>query len=105
MIEIAKELGIEAQNTFTKVEIMNRIIQSESYEEEIVKAVMEGRLRRKTRKNGRLIRELELERMRLAKTTDKASVSSEDLEGQGVNRRVNLKELVPKFDPKNADIN
>ncbi|GFX82081.1 uncharacterized protein TNCV_398111 [Trichonephila clavipes] len=26
-------------------------------------------------------------------------------EGQGVNRRVNLKDLVPKFDAKNADIN
>ncbi|GFW05089.1 uncharacterized protein TNCV_598831 [Trichonephila clavipes] len=33
------------------------------------------------------------------------SVSSADLEGQGVNRRVNLKYLVPKFDAKNADIN
>ncbi|GFS99460.1 retrovirus-related Pol polyprotein from transposon 412 [Nephila pilipes] len=42
--------------------------------------------------------------MRLANIIDKASVSSEDLEGQGVNRRVNLKDLVPEFDPKNADI-
>ncbi|GFX44745.1 hypothetical protein TNCV_1802261 [Trichonephila clavipes] len=33
------------------------------------------------------------------------SVSSADLEGQGVNRRVNLKDLVPKFDVKKADIN
>ncbi|GFT52159.1 uncharacterized protein NPIL_71771 [Nephila pilipes] len=53
----------------------------------------------------RQIREFELERMRLANITDRASVSSEDLEGQGVNRRVKLKDLVPKFDPKNADIN
>ncbi|GFT53985.1 retrovirus-related Pol polyprotein from transposon 412, partial [Nephila pilipes] len=109
MIEIARELGIEAQNNFTKVEIMNRIIQSESYEEEIVKAVMEGVLEEKREKMAfeerRQIREFELERMRLANITDRASVSSEDLEGQGVNRRVNLKDLVPKFDPKNADIN
>ncbi|GFS95905.1 retrovirus-related Pol polyprotein from transposon 412, partial [Nephila pilipes] len=109
MIEIARELGIEAQNNFTKVEIMNRIIQSESYEEEIVKAVMEGVLEEKQEKMAfeerRQIREFELERMRLANITDRASVSSEDLEGQGVNRRVNLKDLVPKFDPKNADIN
>ncbi|GFS83285.1 retrovirus-related Pol polyprotein from transposon 412, partial [Nephila pilipes] len=109
MIEIARELGIEAQNNFTKVEIMNRIIQSESYEEEIVKAVMEGVLEEKREKMAfeerRQIREYELERMRLANITDRASVSSEDLEGQGVNRRVNLKDLVPKFDPKNADIN
>ncbi|GFT94695.1 retrovirus-related Pol polyprotein from transposon 412, partial [Nephila pilipes] len=109
MIEIARELGIEAQNNFTKVEIMNRIIQSESYEEEIVKAVMEGVLEEKREKMAfeerRQIREYELERMRLANITDRASVSSEDLAGQGVNRRVNLKDLVPKFDPKNADIN
>ncbi|GFT69153.1 retrovirus-related Pol polyprotein from transposon 297, partial [Nephila pilipes] len=107
MIEIARELGIEAQNNFTKVEIMNRIIQSESYEEEIVKAVMEGVLEEKREKmeECRQIREFELERMRLANITDRASVSSEDLAGQGVNRRVNLKDLVPKFDPKNADTN
>ncbi|GFU10066.1 retrovirus-related Pol polyprotein from transposon 412 [Nephila pilipes] len=109
MIEIARELGIEAQNNFTKVEIMNRITQSESYEEEIVKAVMEGVLEEKREKMAfeerRQIREFELERMRLANITDRTSVSSEDLEGQGVNRRVNLKDLVPKFDPKNADIN
>ncbi|GFT22193.1 retrovirus-related Pol polyprotein from transposon 412, partial [Nephila pilipes] len=109
MIEIARELGIEAQNNFTKVEIMNRIIQSDSYEEEIVKAVMEGVLEEKREKMAfeerRQIREYELERMRLANITDRASVSSEDLAGQGVNRRVNLKDLVPKFDPKNADIN
>ncbi|GFT80427.1 retrovirus-related Pol polyprotein from transposon 297, partial [Nephila pilipes] len=107
MIEIARELGVEAQNNFTKVEIMNRIIQSESYEEEIVKAVMEGVLeeKREEMEECRQIREFELERMRLANITDRASVSSEDLAGQGVNRRVNLKDLVPKFDPKNADIN
>ncbi|GFT71591.1 transposon Ty3-I Gag-Pol polyprotein [Nephila pilipes] len=43
--------------------------------------------------------------MRLVNIIDRVSVLSEDLEGQGVNRRVNLKDLVPKFDPKNANIN
>ncbi|GFT13377.1 integrase_H2C2 domain-containing protein [Nephila pilipes] len=109
MIEIARELGIEAQNNFTKVEIMNSIIQSESYEEEIVKAVMEGVSEEKREKmafeESRPIREFELERMRLTNITNRASVSSEDLEGQGVNRRVNQKDLVSKNDPKNADIN
>ncbi|GFS74714.1 uncharacterized protein NPIL_676391 [Nephila pilipes] len=104
MIEIAKELGIEAQNTFTKVEIMNKIIQSESYEEEIVKAVVEGVLEEKMEER-RQIRKFELKRMRLANITDRTSVSTRGLEGQGVNRRVNLRDLVPKFDPKNADIN
>ncbi|GFU75980.1 uncharacterized protein TNCV_2088181 [Trichonephila clavipes] len=50
-------------------------------------------------------REHELERLRLSNATETVSVSSADLEGQGVNRRVNLKDLVPKFDAKNADIN
>ncbi|GFT01188.1 retrovirus-related Pol polyprotein from transposon 412 [Trichonephila clavipes] len=48
-------------------------------------------------------REYELERLRLSNATETVSVSSADLEGQGVNRRVNLKDLVPKFDAKNAD--
>ncbi|GFR05306.1 retrovirus-related Pol polyprotein from transposon 412, partial [Trichonephila clavata] len=51
------------------------------------------------------MREYELERLRLSNATDTVSVSSADLEGQMVNRRVNLKDLVPKFDAKNADIN
>ncbi|GFU96190.1 retrovirus-related Pol polyprotein from transposon 297 [Trichonephila clavipes] len=43
--------------------------------------------------------------MKLANSTDAISVSSSALEGQGVNRRVNLRDLVPKFDAKKADIN
>ncbi|GFW92333.1 hypothetical protein TNCV_3588551 [Trichonephila clavipes] len=43
--------------------------------------------------------------MKLANSTDTISVSSTDLEGQGVNRRVNLRDLVLKFDAKNADVN
>ncbi|GFW85332.1 uncharacterized protein TNCV_3250691 [Trichonephila clavipes] len=50
-------------------------------------------------------REYELERLRLSNATETVSVSSADLEEQGVNRRVNLKDLVPKFDAKDADIN
>ncbi|GFW84678.1 uncharacterized protein TNCV_2597231 [Trichonephila clavipes] len=56
-------------------------------------------------KEKRETREYELERLRLSNATETVSVSSADLEGQGVNRRVNLKALVPKFDAKNADIN
>ncbi|GFX54417.1 retrovirus-related Pol polyprotein from transposon 17.6 [Trichonephila clavipes] len=41
----------------------------------------------------------------LSNTTETVSVSSADLEGQGLNRRVNLKDLMPKFETKNADIN
>ncbi|GFY09428.1 retrovirus-related Pol polyprotein from transposon 412 [Trichonephila clavipes] len=73
----------------------------------MIKAVMEGILEEKEREfeERRQTREYELERLRLSNATETVSVSPADLEGQGVNRRVNLKDLVPKFDTKNADIN
>ncbi|GFU06763.1 hypothetical protein TNCV_4353271 [Trichonephila clavipes] len=89
---------------------------SDDYNEESVKSLLEGILaeKRETKESERetrefeerkLIRAFELERMKLANSTDTISVSSTDLEGQGVNRRINLRDLVPKFDAKNADIN
>ncbi|GFY06756.1 retrovirus-related Pol polyprotein from transposon 297 [Trichonephila clavipes] len=68
---------------------------------------MEGILEEKEREleERRQSREYELEWLRLSNATETVSVSSTDLEGQGVNRRVNLIDLVLKFDAKNADIN
>ncbi|GFU02235.1 retrovirus-related Pol polyprotein from transposon 412 [Trichonephila clavipes] len=116
LLEVAIDLGVEVYSTLTKSEIKNRICQSEDYNEESVKSLLEGILaeKRETKESERetreyeerkLIREFELERMKLSNSTDTISVSSTDLEGQGVNRRVNLRDLVPKFDAKNADIN
>ncbi|GFX37004.1 retrovirus-related Pol polyprotein from transposon 412 [Trichonephila clavipes] len=116
LLEVAIDLGVEVNSTLTKSEIKNRICQSEDYNEESVKSLLEGILaekretkesERETRKyeERKLIREFELERMKLSNSTDTISVSSTDLEGQGANRRVNLRDLVPKFDAKNADIN
>ncbi|GFX56123.1 uncharacterized protein TNCV_3062091 [Trichonephila clavipes] len=85
------------------------ICQSEDYNEVSVKSLLEGILAEKREarelKEKRETREYELERLRLSNATETVSVSSADLEGQGVNRRVNLKYLVPKFNAKNADIN
>ncbi|GFX94344.1 SCAN box domain-containing protein [Trichonephila clavipes] len=103
------KIGSRSQYTLTKSEIKNRICQSEDYNEESVKSLLEGIL--KERQEARELKErqetraYELERLRLSNATETVSVSSADLEGQGVNRRVNLKDLVPKFDAKNADIN
>ncbi|GFY32885.1 SCAN box domain-containing protein [Trichonephila clavipes] len=97
LLEVAIDLGVEVNSTLTKSEIKNRICQSEDYNEESVKSLLEGILAEK--------RAFELERMKLANITDTISVASTDLEGQGVNRRVNLRDLVPKFDAKNAHIN
>ncbi|GFS97943.1 uncharacterized protein TNCV_2018811 [Trichonephila clavipes] len=109
LLEVAIDLGVEVNSTLTKSEIKNRICQSEDYNEESVKSLLEGILveKREARelKERQETREYELERLRLSNATETISVSSADLEGQGVNRRVNLKDLVPKFDAKNADIN
>ncbi|GFW31555.1 uncharacterized protein TNCV_4419901 [Trichonephila clavipes] len=84
-------------------------VKSEDYNEKSVKSLLEGILVEKQEarelKERQETRKYELERLRLSNATETVSVSSADLEGQGVNRRVNLKDLVPKFDAKNADIN
>ncbi|GFU53029.1 hypothetical protein TNCV_3240031 [Trichonephila clavipes] len=109
LLEVAIGLGVEVNSTLTKSEIKNRICQSEDYNEESVKNLLEGILAEKREdrefEERKLIRAFELERMKLANSTDTISVASTDLEGQGVNRRVNLRDLVPKFDAKNANIN
>ncbi|GFV09746.1 uncharacterized protein TNCV_2598011 [Trichonephila clavipes] len=120
LLEVAKELRVEIDITLPKIEFKKRICQSEDYNEESVKSLLEGILAEKQEaragglkerqearelKERQETREYELERLRLSKATETVSVSSADLEGQGVNRRVNLKDLVPKFDAKNADIN
>ncbi|GFV95597.1 uncharacterized protein TNCV_4575981 [Trichonephila clavipes] len=107
LLEVARELGVEVNGDQTKVEIKNMILQNDKNDMETTKAVMEGILEEKEREfeERRQTREYELERLRLSNATETVSVSSADLEGQGVNRRVNLKDLVPKFDAKNADIN
>ncbi|GFS80593.1 uncharacterized protein TNCV_3870181 [Trichonephila clavipes] len=98
LLEVARELGVEVNGDQTKVEIIDMILQNDKNDMETIKAVMEGILEEKER-------EYELERLRLSNATETVSVSSANLEGQGVNTRVNLKDLVPKFDAKNADIN
>ncbi|GFU33224.1 uncharacterized protein TNCV_4157261 [Trichonephila clavipes] len=149
LLEVAIDLGVEVNSTLTKSEIKNRICQSEDYNEESVKSLLEGILAEKRearelkerqearelkerqearelkerqearelkkrqearelkeRQEARELKErqetraYELERLRLSNATETVSVSSADLEGQGVNRRVNLKDLVPKFDAK-----
>ncbi|GFV41527.1 uncharacterized protein TNCV_3626791 [Trichonephila clavipes] len=107
LLEVARELGVEVNGDQTKVEIKDMILQNDKNDMETTKAVMEGILEEKEREfeERRQTREYELERLRLSNATEMVSVSSADLEGQGVNRRVNLKDLVPKFDAKNADIN
>ncbi|GFT86961.1 hypothetical protein TNCV_143411 [Trichonephila clavipes] len=111
LLEVAIDLGVKVNCTLTKSEIKNRICQSEDYNEESVNSLLKGilvekREARELKENRetkefekrKLIRAFELKRMKLANSMDAISVSSTDLEGQGINRRVNLRDLVPKFD-------
>ncbi|GFW13322.1 hypothetical protein TNCV_3767391 [Trichonephila clavipes] len=65
--EVAKELRVEIDITLPKIEFKERICQSKYYDEESVKCLLEGILeeKRKEREERKLIRELELERMRV----------------------------------------
>ncbi|GFX46029.1 uncharacterized protein TNCV_1919961 [Trichonephila clavipes] len=88
LLEVAIDLGVEVNSTLTKSEIKNRICQSEDYNEESVKSLLEGILAEKREarelKERQEPREYELERLRLSNATETVSVSSADLEGQGV---------------------
>ncbi|GFX19281.1 uncharacterized protein TNCV_3014201 [Trichonephila clavipes] len=87
LLEVAIDWGVEVNSTLTKSEIKNRICQSEDYNEESVKSLLEGIL--KERQEARELKErqetraYELERLRLSNATETVSVSSADLEGQG----------------------
>ncbi|GFT32526.1 uncharacterized protein TNCV_184261 [Trichonephila clavipes] len=91
LLEVARELRVEVNGDLTKVEIKDMILQNDKNDMETIKVVMEGILEEKEREfeERRQTREYELERLRLSNATETVSVSSADLEGQGVNRRVN----------------
>ncbi|GFV08432.1 uncharacterized protein TNCV_328661 [Trichonephila clavipes] len=96
LLEVAKELRVEIDITLPKIEFKKRICQSEDYNEESVKGLLEGILAEKREarelkerqearelKERQETREYELERLRLSNATETVSVSSADLEGQG----------------------
>ncbi|GFW10410.1 retrovirus-related Pol polyprotein from transposon 412 [Trichonephila clavipes] len=97
LLEVAKELRVEIDITLPKIEFKKRICQSEDYNEESVKKFVGGYLggkqearELKERQEARELkerqetREYELERLRLSNATETVSVSSADLEGQGI---------------------
>ncbi|GFW54594.1 uncharacterized protein TNCV_5109681 [Trichonephila clavipes] len=87
LLEVAKELRVEIDITLPKIEFKKRICQSEDYNEESVKSLLEGILAEKQEarelKERQETRKYELERLRLSNATETVSVSSADLEGQG----------------------
>ncbi|GFY06767.1 retrovirus-related Pol polyprotein from transposon 412 [Trichonephila clavipes] len=89
LLEVTIDLGDEVNSTLTKSEIKNRICQSEEYNEESVKSLLEGILaeKRETKESEwetreyeerKLIREFELERMKLSNSRQKKEKVAED---------------------------
>ncbi|GFW90466.1 uncharacterized protein TNCV_77001 [Trichonephila clavipes] len=87
LLEVAKELRVEIDITLPKIKFKKRICQSEDYNEESVKSLLDGIWAEKQEarelKERQETREYELERLRLSNATETVSVSSADLEGQG----------------------
>ncbi|GFX22861.1 hypothetical protein TNCV_2606031 [Trichonephila clavipes] len=67
LLEVVKELRVEIDITLPKIEFKKRICQSKYYDEEAVKCLLEGILeeKREEREERKLIREFELERLRV----------------------------------------
>ncbi|GFX14935.1 uncharacterized protein TNCV_1486761 [Trichonephila clavipes] len=85
LLEVAKELRVEIDITFSKIEFKKRICQSKYYDEESVKCLLEGILEEKREEREKweikkfeerkLIRELELQRLRAQLRKRTADVS------------------------------
>lgn len=115
LLELASELGIPAEQSHTKVEIKDLIVGQEDYDEESVQVLIDSmklekaerekaerdRLERQERQQ---IREFELEKLRLTNAVETVSLTSSNAGNNEEIRRVNLKDLVPKFDMKNSDV-
>ncbi|GFX61004.1 uncharacterized protein TNCV_2366821 [Trichonephila clavipes] len=111
LLEVARELGVEVNDDLTKVETKDMVLQNDKNDIETIKAVMEGILEEKERKfeERRRFIEYDLELLRLSNATETVSVSSADLEGQGVGfttyrvAPVESTELIAKEPPDKID--
>ncbi|GFU57228.1 retrovirus-related Pol polyprotein from transposon 297 [Trichonephila clavipes] len=97
MLQLAEELGINATLNMTVPSIKIAITNSEGYEEEFVKNLYETIIA-----NGKRLEELErAEKMRLEEVNDE---SNDSTNACSVTSNLNLKKLIPDFDPKQSDI-
>ncbi|GFS50097.1 retrovirus-related Pol polyprotein from transposon 412 [Trichonephila clavipes] len=94
LLEVAIDLGVEVNSTLTKSEIKNRICQSEDYNEESVKSLLEGILAEKQvprkLKERQETRKYELERLRLSNATETAGDKKKVAEDRWVSQLIPL---------------
>ncbi|GFY33506.1 SCAN box domain-containing protein [Trichonephila clavipes] len=108
MLQLAEELGINATLNMTVPSIKMAITNSEGYEEEFVKNLYETiiangkRLEELERAENIRLEELErAEKIRLEEVNDESNDSTNTC---SVTSNLNLKKLIPDFDPKQSDI-
>ncbi|GFW75308.1 SCAN box domain-containing protein [Trichonephila clavipes] len=119
MLQLAEELGINATLNMTAPSIKIAITNSEGYEEEFVKNLYETiiangkrleeleraekmRLEELERAEKMILEELErAEKMRLEEVNDE---SNDSTNACSVTSNLNLKKLIPDFEPKQSDI-
>ncbi|GFX94291.1 pro-Pol polyprotein [Trichonephila clavipes] len=105
MLQLAEELGINATLNMTVPSIKIAITNSEGYEEEFVKNLYETIIA-----NGKRLEELErAEKMRLEEFKIESGFrvndeSNDSTNACSVTSNLNLKKLIPDFDPKQSDI-
>jgi len=119
---LAAEFGLEVSDSALVKDIIKDISEASDYDEETAKAFLDrileeesARLELAERERLEKIaererleklaeRDFELERLRLTSAAERNSFASASGSSEEGSRRVNLKDLVPKFDPKVIDI-
>ncbi|XP_055932981.1 uncharacterized protein LOC129963003 [Argiope bruennichi] len=106
--ELASELGEEIDGNLTIANLRKLILNSNEYEEEFVKGVLEGIVERRQEKENLERREkerqFELEKIKLQTSIETQSLMSENNEMNTKHNSSELQKILQKFDSKNDDI-
>lgn len=112
LVQLASELGIETQDSDTNKALVKKIAEASDYDEELTNAFAEriktdleiAEEREIKRRERQREQEFELQKLKISCSLENESVRSESGVASSDNRkRVNLKDLVPKFDIKSLD--
>lgn len=113
MILLAKEFGIEADESVVIRNLIKRIAEAPDFDENLACMFAErikGELvdqetREREDRIRREEREFKLEKLRISSESETASTRSENINATVTHRRtINLRDVVPKFDAENIDI-
>ncbi|XP_055942030.1 uncharacterized protein LOC129972075 [Argiope bruennichi] len=106
--ELASELGEEIDGNLTIANLRKLILNSNEYEEEFVKGVLEGIVERRQEKENlerqEKERQFELEKIKLQTSIETQSIISENNEMSNKHNSLELQKILQKFNSKNDDI-